>query len=91
MALLTGIILGPAVLGWLNPNSCKEQGCTDQPHNAVGGWGWGDDVLMEVTRVILGIQVFAIGVELPKYYGSRHGRSVGMLLGKFFTILSIHK
>jgi len=74
IALLVGIILGPRVLNWLNPNE-----------SGGGGWGWGDDVIQETTRVILGIQVFTIGVELPKYYASRHWRSVGMLLGPVMT------
>ncbi|KAI7574475.1 Sodium/hydrogen exchanger, partial [Hortaea werneckii] len=47
----------------------------------LGGWGWGDDVVQEITRVIVGIQVFAIGVELPKYYASRHWKSIAMMLG----------
>jgi len=91
LALLTGIILGPAALGWLNPNSCTKQGCADRPHGETEGWGWGDDVLLEITRVILGIQVFTIGVELPKYYFSRHWKSVAMLLGMlvvFYIITS---
>lgn len=84
LALLTGIILGPVALGWLNPNSCRKEGCLDQEHDPIeGGWGWGDDILLEVTRVILSIQVFTIGVELPKYYASKHWKSVGMLLGMF--------
>ena len=35
----------------------------------------------EATRVIVGIQVFSVAVELPQYYFSRHARSVAMLLG----------
>lgn len=41
----------------------------------------GDDVIQETTRVIVGIQVFAVGVELPKYYMSRHWPSILMMLG----------
>jgi sodium/hydrogen antiporter len=37
--------------------------------------------VQETSRVIVGIQVFAVGVELPKYYASRHWKSVAMLLG----------
>lgn len=83
IALLIGILLGPKVLGWLDPNSCKGKGCIDQI-SAGGheGWGWGDDTVQEITRVIVGIQVFTIGVELPKYYASRHWKSVGMMLGE---------
>ena len=64
---------------------------------SLGGWGWGDDIsncratmflvctlirtVQETTRVIVGIQVFAVGVELPKFYASRHRHSVAMMLG----------
>lgn len=83
IALVLGIILGPRVLGWLNPNSCSGQGCYDQIDGGKDmGWGWGDDVVQEATRVIVGIQVFTVGVELPKYYASRHWKSVGMMLGE---------
>lgn len=41
--------------------------------------------MQEATRVIVGIQVFAVGVELPKFYASRHWRSVGILLGPVMT------
>ncbi|KAK1070820.1 hypothetical protein LTR12_009969 [Friedmanniomyces endolithicus] len=75
IALVLGILLGPRVLGWLSPH-------VDVPD---GGWGWGDDVIQETTRVIVGIQVFAIGVELPKFYASRHWKSVAMLLGPVMT------
>jgi len=89
IALLVGIILGPRALGWLTPNLCGVNGCrsgTEATGNSpLGGWGWGDDVVQEATRVIVGIQVFAIGVELPKFYASRHWRSVGMMLGPVMT------
>ena len=74
LALILGIILGPKCLNVLSPNTRGADG-TD------AGWGWGDDVVQEVTRVIVGIQVFATAIELPKYYFHRHWRSVGMLLG----------
>ncbi|KAI7339069.1 Sodium/hydrogen exchanger [Hortaea werneckii] len=80
LALLAGIILGPKGLGWLTPNFCGVNGCKDEGAG-LGGWGWGDDVVQEITRVIVGIQVFAIGVELPKYYASRHWKSIAMMLG----------
>lgn len=82
LALLVGIILGPKGAGVLNPNSCRTQGCTDQIDGRdTYGWGWGDNVIQETSRLILGIQVFAVGVELPKFYASRHWKSVGMMLG----------
>lgn len=28
----------------------------------------GDDVVQETTRMIVGIQVFVVGVDLPKWY-----------------------
>lgn len=83
IALLFGILVGPRVLGWLTPNVCDVNGCEDK--SAVGGWGWGDTILQESTRVIVGIQVFAVGVELPKFYMARHWRSVAMLLGPVMT------
>ncbi|GAB7358822.1 hypothetical protein MBLNU230_g4046t1 [Neophaeotheca triangularis] len=85
IALLIGIVLGPRVLGWLNPAVCGVIGCSDRPDNQIGGWGWGDDIVQEATRVIVGIQVFVVGVELPKYYASRHWKSVAMLLGPVMT------
>lgn len=42
---------------------------------------WGDNITQEVTRIIVGVQVFAVGVELPKSYFSRHWKSVAMMLG----------
>ena len=35
--------------------------------------------------MIVGIQVFAVGVELPRFYFSRHWKSVAMLLGPIMS------
>ncbi|KAL8714972.1 MAG: hypothetical protein Q9225_006465 [Loekoesia sp. 1 TL-2023] len=64
LALLVGIIFGPNVLNVVNPES----------------WHWQDTVTQEATRVIVSLQVFSVGLELPKAYFSRHWRSVGMML-----------
>jgi NhaP-type Na+/H+ or K+/H+ antiporter len=81
LALLVGILLGPRVLGWLNPNSCPQQGCTGDESDR---WGWGDTQVQEISRVILGVQVFTVGIGLPRYYASKHWKSVGILLSKSF-------
>ena len=85
LALLYGILLGPRGLAWLTPNIRASNGpdWTEPPQDAVdmGGWGWGDDIVQEAARVIVGVQVFSIGVELPKWYASRHWPSVAMMLG----------
>ena len=81
IALLLGIILGPRGLKILVPNTRGANG-------TYAGWGWGDDIVQEITRIIVGIQVFATAVELPKYYFHRHWRSVGMLLGDLMNELS---
>ena len=65
LATLVGILFGPKGFGLLNPKK----------------WGMADEIMHEATRVIVGVQVFAVGVELPKAYFARHWRSVGMLLG----------
>lgn len=65
LALLFGIVCGPYVLDILTPQK----------------WNLGDNVVQETTRLIVGIQCFAIGVELPKHYFQNHWRSVLMLLG----------
>ena len=44
-----------------------------------------DTITLEVTRVVLAIGVFAIGVELPKAYMARHWRSLAFLLVPVMT------
>ncbi|PNS18074.1 sodium/hydrogen antiporter [Sphaceloma murrayae] len=82
LALAAGIILGPKGLGWVNPNECNSVRCVDEVGQGNdSSWGWGDDVIQEFTRVIVGIQVFTVGIELPKHYATRHWRSIAMFLG----------
>jgi sodium/hydrogen antiporter len=45
-----------------------------------GRMGIGDNITQEATRIIVGVQVFAVGIELPKKYMKGHWRSIGVLL-----------
>lgn len=65
LAVLVGILLGPYVLDWISPRR----------------WGLDDEVMQELTRVIVAIQCFAVGIELPKLYFNRHWKSVLLFLG----------
>lgn len=69
LATLIGIIFGPKGVDVLDPTS----------------WGWEDNITQEASRLILGVQVFAVGIELPRKYFKRHWRSVGMMLGPVMT------
>lgn len=65
LALLFGIAFGPRGLRLLNPYT----------------WTGEDNITQEAARVIVGLQVFSVGITLPKFYFSRHWKSVGVLLG----------
>lgn len=69
LALLTGIFVGPRGLNALDPR----------------GWGWEDHLTQEFTRLILGLQVFVVGLELPRRYLPRHWRSIVLMLGPVMT------
>lgn len=64
VATLCGVIFGPHAAGLLDPIS----------------WGNVDKITLEFSRVVLVVQCFAVGVELPKSYMERHWRSVALLL-----------
>src|ERR1700749_3755464 len=64
VATLCGIIFGPVAANLINPLS----------------WGNTDQITLEFARIVLVVQCFAVGVELPKRYMNRHWRSVAMLL-----------
>ncbi|KAK7711128.1 hypothetical protein SLS57_008218 [Botryosphaeria dothidea] len=68
LATLFGIIFGPRGAQILHPKR----------------WGLDDVFMQEFTRIILGIQVFAVGIELPAGYlklHSAHWRSIAIMLG----------
>ncbi|KAL2046492.1 hypothetical protein ABVK25_011827 [Lepraria finkii] len=69
LATLVGIMFGPECADLLNPTR----------------WGMEDNITQEATRMIVGLQVFTVGVELPKTYFSRHWKSVAMMLGPVMT------
>lgn len=50
VATICGIIFGPYGAGWLDP----------------GTWGNVDQITLEASRIVLVVQCFAVGVELPK-------------------------
>ncbi|KZT11960.1 uncharacterized protein LAESUDRAFT_710486 [Laetiporus sulphureus 93-53] len=73
-AFLFGVIIGPYCANIFDPRD----------------WGGGDiattnTIVIEFTRVVLAIGVFAIGVELPKAYMARHWKSLFFLLFPVMT------
>ncbi|GAA5830141.1 hypothetical protein JCM11251_006892 [Rhodosporidiobolus azoricus] len=45
-----------------------------------------DSITLELTRIIIALSVFAVGVELPKAYVWRHWKSLSMLLGPIMLL-----
>lgn len=64
VATICGIIFGPHAANLINPDT----------------WGNADQITLEFSRIVLVVQCFAVGVELPKYYMEKHWRSVVFLL-----------
>lgn len=64
VATLCGIIFGPHAANLFNPHE----------------WGNIDKITLECSRIVLVVQCFAVGVELPKAYMERHWKSVTLLL-----------
>jgi len=69
VATICGIIFGPHGADLINPLS----------------WGNTDQITLEFSRIVLVVQCFAVGVELPKAYMERHWRSVTFLLVPVMT------
>ncbi|KAG9938920.1 Na+/H+ antiporter, partial [Aureobasidium melanogenum] len=64
VATICGIIFGPHAANLIDPST----------------WGNEDRITLEFARIVLVVQCFAVGVELPKFYMERHWRSVTLLL-----------
>ena len=64
VATIVGVIFGPHAANLFNPMD----------------WGNTDQITLECSRIVLVVQCFAVGVELPKSYMERHWRSVVFLL-----------
>ncbi|KAH7139068.1 Sodium/hydrogen exchanger family-domain-containing protein [Dendryphion nanum] len=64
VATICGIIFGPHAADLINPLS----------------WGNTDLITLEFSRVVLVVQCFAVGVELPRAYMEKHWKSVTLLL-----------
>lgn len=69
VATICGIIFGPYAANLFNPDS----------------WGNVDKITLECSRIVLVVQCFAVGVELPKSYMERHWKSVVLLLVPVMT------
>jgi NhaP-type Na+/H+ or K+/H+ antiporter len=68
LAVTFGIMLGPYVAGIFDPRSW-------------GGEASFDEVTLEITRIIVALDVFSVGVELPAAYILHHWRTMIFLLG----------
>lgn len=64
VATLCGIIFGPHAADLIDPST----------------WGNVDLITLEFSRIVLVVQCFAVGVELPRAYMEKHWRSVTLLL-----------
>ncbi|KAK3708540.1 Na+/H+ antiporter [Vermiconidia calcicola] len=69
VATICGVIFGPHAADLINPLE----------------WGNTDQITLEFSRVVLVVQCFAVGVELPKHYMEKHWRSVTFLLVPVMT------
>jgi len=65
IALLVGAILGPFAAKAVNPNI----------------WSNFEVVVLEFSRIVIIIQCFAVGLELPRFYISKHWKSLLWLVG----------
>lgn len=69
VATICGLIFGPHAANLINPLT----------------WGNTDQITLEFSRIVLVVQCFAVGVELPKAYMERHWLSVVLLLVPVMT------
>lgn len=70
LATLFGILVGPDCLNIIDPKRWIDENSTTE----------------EVTRIVVGFQVFVIGLELPRRWLKVNLRSLMMLLGPVMTM-----
>ena len=71
VALLVGVLLGPAVLGLL-----------DLSH-----WGNQEGILEQGARLAIAVQVMGVALRLPKAYPFKQRRVLGVLLGLLMPLM----
>lgn len=64
VATIAGLILGPHCLNWFDPLS----------------WGNSEIITLEISRIVLCVQIVAVAVELPRKYMKKHWLSVAIFL-----------
>ncbi|TIB76393.1 hypothetical protein E3Q22_03557 [Wallemia mellicola] len=69
-----GIIIGPYVGAVIDPRKFGGENGNNAEEETI------NELILEVTRVVLALGVFAIGVELPRRYVKRHWKSLFFLL-----------
>ncbi len=69
VATICGVVFGPHAANLVDPQT----------------WGNADQITLEFSRIVLVVQCFAVGVELPKAYMERHWKSVVFLLVPVMT------
>lgn len=73
-ALILGILLGPAVLGFVNPNA----------------WGLPKEYILEQTaRLTMAIGLMGVALQLPELYAFRHWKPLAILLGLVMPLMWI--
>ena len=65
LATLTGIAFGPVAADVTGPVR----------------WRYQDNITQEMARFVTGVQVFAVGLDLPPGYVKKHWKGIGLLLG----------
>jgi sodium/hydrogen antiporter len=81
-AFLFGVIIGPVGANIFDPHEWSPS--NSRLIDSVGM----NTITLEITRIVLAIGVFAIGVELPKQYLKKHWRSLLFLLLPIMTWVS---
>lgn len=69
VAAIVGLIVGPHCLNWFAPTT----------------WGNTDYITLEISRIALVVQIFAVAVELPKKYMLKHWWLVFLFLVPVMT------